>query len=84
MNEKLLITIEVPLLNESFDIFIPINKKIGTIKNYCLEVIQNITNNSITNPDTLRLYDKENSSIYDLNIYVKNSDIKNGTTLLLI
>ena len=34
MNNKILITINVPLLSKSYDIFIPINKKVGTIRKY--------------------------------------------------
>ena len=32
MNNKILIELQIPLIEKQFDLFIPINKKIGTIK----------------------------------------------------
>ena len=31
-NNKILIELEIPLIEKKYDLFIPINKKIGTIK----------------------------------------------------
>lgn len=84
MNNKLLVIIYVPLLNESYDVFIPVNRKIGTIRNLIIDRINELNNNSIENVKNLRLYNKDNCKIYDNNIYVKNSDIKNGSILMLI
>ena len=44
MNNKILVTISIPLLDESYDIFIPVNKKVGTIKNTIIESIKNLQN----------------------------------------
>lgn len=81
---KLLITVYVPLLDEKYDIFIPINKKIGTIRNIIINTINELTSNSLINTDRMRLYDKEDCKLYDNNIYVKNSNIVNGTILMLL
>ena len=32
MNNKILIEIEIPSIEKKYDVFIPINKKVGTIK----------------------------------------------------
>lgn len=37
MNNKLLISVEIPSIEEEYDLFIPINRKIGTIKKVILE-----------------------------------------------
>ena len=84
MNNKILVTVEVPLLGTCYDMFIPINKKVGTVKNYCIEMINDLSENAIKEPNKLHLFDKDGCNIYDVNIYVKNSGIKNGTRLLLI
>ena len=39
MEDKILITVNVPLLDEKYDIFIPINKKFGTVKKYIIDTI---------------------------------------------
>lgn len=81
---KLLVIVYVPLLDEKYDVFIPINKKIGTIKKIIINTINELTNNSLTNIEKMRLYDKDSSKLYDNNIYVKNSNIVNGTVLMLL
>ena len=84
MNNKILITINVPLLSKSYDLFIPINKKVGTTRKYCIDVINELSDNSLVNIDKLNLYDKDGCIVYDLNVYVKGSGIVNGTEFILI
>ena len=84
MKGNLWITINVPLLSKSYDIFIPINKKVGTIRKYCIDVINELSDNSLVDTDKLNLYDKDGCIVYDLNVYVKGSGIVNGTEFILI
>ena len=84
MNNKILITVNVPLLSKSYYLFIPINKKVGTIRKYCIDVINELSDNSLVNIDKLNLYDKDGCIVYDLNVYVKGSGIVNGTEFILI
>lgn len=81
---KLLVTLYVPLLDEKYDIYIPINKKIGTIKKIVIDIVNELSGNSLTNTDKMKLYDKENCKPYDNNVYVKSSNIVNGSILMLI
>ena len=81
---KVLVFVYVPLLDEKYDVFIPINKKIGTIKNV---IINSIIELSETNPEVfsnMKLYSKETGNILENNIYVKASDIENGSELILL
>ena len=78
MNNKILMTISIPLLDESYDIFIPVNKKVGTIKNTIIESIKNLQNKNYL------LMNKEDCKIIDENVYVKNSGIQNGSKLILL
>lgn len=84
MNNKVLVIVYVPLLDEHYDLFIPINKKIGTIKKYIISSINELSDNSLLNVDNMNLYSKEDCKLYDSNIYVSNSNIVNGTILMLL
>ena len=77
---KILVLLSIPMLDESYDLLIPINKKVGTIKKY---IIQNFVGNEM---DTyqLRLYDKTTGNAYDENSYVMDSGIVNGSKIVLI
>ena len=78
MNNKILVTIYIPLLDESYDIFIPVNKKVGTIKKTILESIKNLQNKDYL------LMNKDDCKVIDENVYVKNSGIQNGSKLILL
>ena len=78
MNNKILVTIYIPLLDESYDIFIPVNKKVGTIKNTVIESVKNLQNKKYL------LMNKNDCKVIDENIYVKNSGIQNGSKLILL
>jgi hypothetical protein len=81
---KLLISVYVPLLEEKYDVLIPINKKIGTVRNLIIDTIFELSGGNLKNVDSLKLYDKENGRNYDNDLYVKNSQIVNGTKLILL
>lgn len=78
MNNKILITVYIPLLDESYDIFIPVNKKVGTVKNTIVESIKNLQAKNYL------LMKKDDCLVVDENVYVKNSGIQNGSKLILL
>ncbi len=83
-NNKLLVVVSVPLLEEEYDIYIPINKKIGTIKNIIIEQIASITEVDISLLKQLSLYDKYTTNILHNDMLVKQSEISNGSKILLM
>lgn len=78
MNNKILVVVYSPLVDEEFDMFIPINKKVGTIKNIIMKTLNvDLLENHI-------LINQEDNKIVEENVYVQNSGIKNGARLMLI
>lgn len=83
MKNKILIMVYVPLIEKEFNIYIPIAKKIGTIKNLIIKVVEESSGGTFVNDGCKNLYDKLTGEKIDDNMFVKNSDIKNGTKLVL-
>lgn len=81
---KILVTIYVPFLEEHYDVFIPVNKKINDILKLSIETIYQLSNNNYIVKENTSLINKETGNKYDLNLFVSESDIKNGTSLILI
>ncbi len=81
MNNKLLVIAKFPYLDLEYEIFVPINKKVGTIKNLIIDTAYELSG-GVLKKDNLSMYESETGRVFDNNIYVKNSDIKNGTKLL--
>ena len=81
---KVLIKVYVPYIGEEYDVFIPINKKIGTIKILLINAIKEIAECSELNINTLKIYDKITGKKLDNNILVKDSNLENGSKLILL
>ena len=81
---KILVLVYVPLLDEEYDIWIPVNQKIGKIKMNIINSINELSDGNIKLDSKTKLYDKESSIDYQNDIYVKDSGIKNGAKLMLI
>ena len=81
---KILIELEIPLIEKKYDLFIPINKKIGTIKKLIEDSLSDITDNDYEIREDANLYSKDTGKIYDVNKTVKDTDLQNGSRIILI
>ena len=81
---KVMVKVYVPLIEREFDIYIPINKKIGIIKKIIINTINEITELNLQERRPVKLYDKVTGLSFDNEIYVKDSSIRNGTQLILL
>ena len=81
---KILIELEIPLIEKSYDLYIPIYKTVGTIKSLIEESLVELTENAyIIKPDT-NFYSKETGEIYDVNKSVRETNLQNGSRIILI
>ena len=80
---KLLVSIEVPSIERNFDLFIPINKKMGTIKKYVIKSIHELSGGILTEK-TYSFFDIDTGVKYGNNVYVKDSGINNGARIIII
>ena len=82
---RVLVRLYVPLLEKQYDIWIPINKSIYYVINSFVHGIESINKLKYASDDYYpRLYNKANADCYDLNKKVIDTDIRNGTELILI
>ena len=81
---KILIELEIPIIEKKYDMFIPINKKVGTIKKLLEDSLVELTDNAYQPNPATNLYSKENGTIYDVNKTVRDTDLRNGSRIILI
>lgn len=81
---KILIELEIPLIEKSYDLNIPINKRIGTIKKLIEEALVELTDGAYEIKPETNFYSKETGQIYDVNKNVRETDLKNGSRIILI
>lgn len=81
---KILVVVYVPKIEMEYEVFIPINRKIGTIKKLIVQAIDELSNQNLNSYESLKLYENDTGNLLPNNIYVKNSNLSNGTKLVLI
>ena len=84
MNNKVLVKVSFIELDEDFDMFLPVNELIWKLKKLMLKSISDLTRHNLDKEADYILINKKNSKIYDNNQILLDTDIRNGTELLLI
>lgn len=83
MEYKVLIRLYIPEIEENYEIFIPINKTIGQLTRLLNKLINNISGNIYPIKENIKIYNRRTFEEYDVNKIVRNTDIKNGTELVI-
>ena len=81
-NNKILIELYLPLLEKEYNIFIPINKRVGTIKQLIEKSLSE--NDDYEIREDSNLYSKDTGEIYDAQLLVKDTDLKNASRVVLL
>ena len=81
---KVLVRLYVPSLEKEYDVWIPINKKIHKIISLLVKSIYELSGGYYNPLKLPMLYEKNTSNMYDINLNVKECNIRNGTELILI
>ncbi len=85
MINKFLITIIIPTIELEFDLYIPNNKKIGTIKKNVLSAVADLSDGFFVETiHTVKFVNKFDSTEYANDILVKDSSIKNGDKIIIL
>lgn len=83
MNFRVYIIIETPILDKKYELLVPIDRRIHELINLLRKNIPELSENYYKENEP-NLYNKSTGEIYDMNLIIKNSNIKTGTRLLLI
>ena len=81
---RVLVKIFFPKIDKQYEVWIPLNKKISTIISLLLKGLNEMNDGIYTPKDMPILYNKITGKNYDVNKFVQDTDIKNGTELILI
>lgn len=84
MNNKVLIKLVIPEIDESFDIFIPINEILWKVKKMLVKSAGDLILKSLDTNKNYILINKNTLEIYPNNIQIAKTDIENGTEIILL
>lgn len=80
---RILIKLYVPQLEKKYDVWIPINKTIYTVVISFIKGIDSLNKITMEKNYLPNIYNKETSEQYELNDRIIDTDIRNGTELIL-
>lgn len=84
MKDKVLIKLIVPEIDETYDLFLPINKKIGTIIKLINKAVFDLSVGDYKGSTNNFIYNYDTGDRYDINLLLSETDIKNGSKIVLI
>ena len=83
MKNKVLIQLIVPNIDEQYDLFIPINIKIGEALNLIGKSLKELNDGLYIIDNKKSLYDCTTGTSYHINDLIINTNIRNGSKLML-
>ncbi len=84
MEYKVLIKLFLPEIEQSFDMYVPVNKSIGQVMTLLNKAVNSESANIYPIKNNIRLINKRTFQVYEQTALVRDTDIKNGTELILI
>ena len=84
MKNKVLVKVIVPELDNSFDIFIPVNELVWKVKKLLVKSISDLTSGSLNINANYNLVNKNINKVYMNNEIIIDTDIRNATELVLL
>ena len=83
MNFRVYVVIETPILDKKYELLVPIDRRIHELITLLRRNIPELSENYYKD-NTPSLFNKVTGETYDMNLIIKNSNIKTGTRLVLI
>lgn len=81
---KILVEIYVPVLNRSFDVFIPLTSSMSQVLELVKKAVSDLSDGRFIADENTALCHKEDGTIININLSVAELEIKNGSKLMLI
>ncbi len=81
---KVFIIVEVPLIEQKYEVYIPVGKKIHKVTSILSKAISELSGGHYPIKDDATLYSKATGRAYNINMTVKDTDIRNGSEVILI
>ena len=81
---KVLVKLCVPIFEEQYDVWIPLNRKIYRVTELLVKAVNDFSGGYFESNKTPTLFDKNTGEQYNINETVKDAGIKNGTEIILL
>lgn len=83
MDYKILIKLFLPEMEQNYEMYIPANRTVGQVIELMNKVVNDITLNVYPIKEGLQLMNRRNNILCNYNDIVRNTNIRNGTELVM-
>jgi hypothetical protein len=83
MDFRVFVVIEAPILDQKYELFVPVDRRIHDLISILKKTLPELSKDYYLN-NIPNIYNKSTGKIYDMNLIIKNTDIKMGTRLILL
>ena len=85
MKNKVLIQLIVPSIESKYDLFIPVNKRVGSVVQLICKSLNELTNGLYDeNSKNKKIYNSITGEMYNMQDLVRKTDIRNGSKIVLM
>lgn len=84
MNDKVLIKLNIPEIDKTYNFFIPVNERIYIVEKLLANIVCNLSNGNFSGTSEYILINSKDGKIYNKDEIIIDTDIRNGTELYLI
>lgn len=84
MKNKVLVELFVPTIDEIYNLYLPVNRKIGNIIALINKSLSEITNGEFIGNEQTMLYNRSTGEMYTANVFLRDTNIRNGSSLVLL
>lgn len=84
LENKVLVFISVPKFGMSYEVFVPVSLKVGEVIQLFAKVLTELTGGYYEYNGLDRFYGKNTGLEYDVDLYIKYTDIRNDAELVFM
>lgn len=84
MENKFLVELFVPSIGMKYNVYIPVNRRIGNVIVLLNKALFDLTNGEYIGTDNTIIYDRDTGLPYDINLLVRETNIKNGSGIVIL
>ena len=84
MQNKVIVKLVVPEIGETYDVYLPVNKKIGNIVKLLNKAVNEFTNGKYPLSEQNKLYNAITKEYYEYNVVLLQTNTRNGSKLVLL
>lgn len=84
MDNKYLVELFVPVLDKVYNLYIPINRRVGNVIDLLNKSLAELSNNEYLGNKDTKLYNRETGEILDPKLLVRETSLTNGSGIVIL